>query len=79
MWQNGTGINAVNVSWQPNYVSAGGLPFFDDQYYSPTFFRSIGLSGQSTPLLTTGIFGVIKTIGALLWAFWVRRVRSNYP
>jgi len=51
MWQNGTGINAVN-------------------YYSPTFFKSIGLSGDSTPLLTTGIFGVIKTVGALLWAFW---------
>jgi len=51
MWQNGTGINAVN-------------------YYSPTFFRSIGLTGERTPLLTTGVFGVIKTLGALLWAFW---------
>jgi len=51
IFQNGTGINAVN-------------------YYSPTFFRSIGLTGERTPLLTTGVFGVIKTIGALLWAFW---------
>jgi len=51
MWQNGTGINAVN-------------------HYSPTFFKSIGLSGERTPLLTTGVFGVIKTVGALLWAFW---------
>ena len=39
-------------------------------YYSPTFFRSIGLTGERTPLLTTGVFGVIKTLGALLWAFW---------
>lgn len=51
IFQNGTGINAVN-------------------YYSPTFFKSIGLTGERTPLLTTGVFGVIKTIGALLWAFW---------
>ena len=51
IWQNGTGINAVN-------------------YYSPTFFKSIGLTGERTPLLTTGVFGVIKTVGALLWAFW---------
>lgn len=51
IWQNGTGINAVN-------------------YYSPTFFRSIGLTGQNTSLLTTGVFGVIKGVGALLWAFW---------
>ncbi|GAA6060625.1 hypothetical protein JCM10212_006376 [Sporobolomyces blumeae] len=52
IWQNGTGINAIN-------------------YYSPTFFKSIGVSGGSTSLLTTGIFGVIKTILALVWCFIV--------
>lgn len=51
LFQNGTGINAVN-------------------YYSPTFFRSIGVQGTNTALLTTGVFGVIKSVGALLWAFW---------
>ena len=51
IFQNGTGINAVN-------------------YYSPTFFKSIGITGQNTSLLTTGVFGVIKALGALLWAFW---------
>ncbi|KAI5474883.1 MFS transporter, quinate permease [Pseudohyphozyma bogoriensis] len=50
MWQNGTGINAIN-------------------YYSPTIFKSIGITGTSTSLLTTGVFGVIKTVGALVWAF----------
>lgn len=38
-------------------------------YYAPTIFRSIGITGQNTGLLTTGVFGVIKTIGALLWCF----------
>ncbi|KAL8284116.1 hypothetical protein RQP46_004865 [Phenoliferia psychrophenolica] len=52
MFQNGTGINAIN-------------------YYSPTIFKSIGITGLNTSLFTTGIFGVIKTIGALIWAFIV--------
>ncbi|GAA5998706.1 hypothetical protein JCM5350_001442, partial [Sporobolomyces pararoseus] len=52
IWQNGTGINAIN-------------------YYSPTFFKSIGVAGSSAGLLTTGIFGVIKTVLALVWCFFV--------
>ena len=50
IWQNGTGINAIN-------------------YYSPTVFKSLGITGTNTSLFTTGIFGIIKTIGALVWAF----------
>ncbi|GAA6035531.1 hypothetical protein JCM8097_000301 [Rhodosporidiobolus ruineniae] len=52
VWQNGTGINAVN-------------------YYSPTIFKSIGITGTNTSLLTTGVFGVIKTVLALVWCFIV--------
>ncbi|KAM0754727.1 quinate permease [Meredithblackwellia eburnea MCA 4105] len=52
IFQNGTGINAIN-------------------YYSPTIFKSIGITGTSTSLFTTGIFGVIKTVGALIWAFLI--------
>ncbi|GAA5861675.1 hypothetical protein JCM1840_005228 [Sporobolomyces johnsonii] len=52
IWQNGTGINAIN-------------------YYSPTFFKSIGVTGTNTSLLTTGVFGVIKTVLALVWCFIV--------
>ncbi|GAA5899692.1 sugar porter family MFS transporter [Sporobolomyces salmoneus] len=50
LWQNATGINAIN-------------------YYSPTVFRSLGLTGGSTSLLTTGLFGVVKTVCSLIWAF----------
>lgn len=42
LWQNATGINAIN-------------------YYSPTVFKSIGIQGTNTSLLTTGVFGVVKT------------------
>ena len=36
-------------------------------YYSPTVFRSIGVTGTNTSLLTTGIFGVIKTTVTIFW------------
>ncbi|RMZ85435.1 hypothetical protein DV737_g872, partial [Chaetothyriales sp. CBS 132003] len=52
MWQNATGINAIN-------------------YYSPTVFKSIGVTGTNTSLLTTGIFGVIKTTVTLFWLFYL--------
>ncbi|BGP58628.1 hypothetical protein JCM8202_006395 [Rhodotorula sphaerocarpa] len=52
MFQNGTGINAIN-------------------YFSPTIFKSIGIKGTSTSLLTTGVFGVIKTVGGLSWCFLI--------
>ncbi|KAI0473411.1 general substrate transporter [Xylariaceae sp. FL0804] len=48
LWQNGSGINAIN-------------------YYSPTVFESIGIRGVDTDLLTTGIFGVVKTCITLVW------------
>ncbi|ORY49733.1 MFS quinate transporter QutD [Leucosporidium creatinivorum] len=40
-------------------------------YYSPTIFKSLGVTGGNTSLLTTGIFGVMKTIFALLWSFFL--------
>ncbi|GAA5853294.1 hypothetical protein JCM8547_000274 [Rhodosporidiobolus lusitaniae] len=52
VFQNGTGINAVN-------------------YYAPTVVRSLGLTGGNVGLLTTGLFGVVKTAGSLIWAFLI--------
>jgi len=40
-------------------------------YYSPTVFKSIGVTGTSASLLTTGIFGVIKTTVTLIWLFYL--------
>ena len=36
-------------------------------YYSPTVFRSIGITGTNTGLFTTGLFGVVKTVGTFIW------------
>ncbi|KAF2748195.1 general substrate transporter, partial [Sporormia fimetaria CBS 119925] len=52
LWQNGSGINAIN-------------------YYSPTVFKSIGITGTSTGFLTTGIFGVVKTVVTFIWLLWL--------
>lgn len=40
-------------------------------YYSPTVFKSIGVTGSSTSLLTTGVFGVVKTVITLVWLFYL--------
>jgi len=48
VFQNGSGINAIN-------------------YFSPTVFASIGVSGTNTSFLTTGIFGVVKTALTFVW------------
>lgn len=40
-------------------------------YYSPTVFKSIGVTGTNTGLLTTGIFGVIKTTLTFVWLLYL--------
>ncbi|KAF4127031.1 Sugar (and other) transporter [Geosmithia morbida] len=40
-------------------------------YYSPTVFKSIGVSGTSTSFLTTGIFGVVKTVLTFVWILFL--------
>ena len=52
VFQNGSGINAVN-------------------YYSPTVFKSIGIRGTDSAFLTTGIFGVVKTVLTFVWQLFL--------
>ncbi|KAL1875497.1 hypothetical protein VTK73DRAFT_10047 [Phialemonium thermophilum] len=52
LWQNGSGINAIN-------------------YYSPTVFKSIGITGTNNGFLTTGIFGVVKTCVTIVWLLYL--------
>ncbi|GAO47268.1 hypothetical protein G7K_1478-t1 [Saitoella complicata NRRL Y-17804] len=40
-------------------------------YYSPTVFKSIGLTGTNTGLFSTGIFGVIKTTVTIIWILYL--------
>jgi Sugar (and other) transporter len=40
-------------------------------YYSPTVFKSLGVTGTNTDLFTTGLFGVVKTTGTTLWLLFL--------
>ncbi|KAI9903704.1 hypothetical protein N3K66_000233 [Trichothecium roseum] len=40
-------------------------------YYSPTVFQSIGIRGTNNSFLTTGIFGVVKTVLTFIWLLWL--------
>lgn len=40
-------------------------------YYSPTVFRSLGVSGSNAGLLSTGIFGIIKGVASVIWMFFI--------
>lgn len=40
-------------------------------YNSPTIFKSFGISGSDTGLLSTGIFGIIKALASLVWMLFI--------
>lgn len=40
-------------------------------YYSPRIFETLGVTGTATKLLSTGVYGVVKTAGMVLFTLWV--------
>jgi len=40
-------------------------------YYSPTVFKAIGVTGTNSSLLSTGVFGCVKTGVTLIWLFFL--------
>jgi sugar porter (SP) family MFS transporter len=40
-------------------------------YYSPRIFETLGLTGTSVKLLSTGVYGVVKMSGMVLFTCWV--------
>ncbi|KAK0192608.1 quinate permease [Armillaria mellea] len=65
-------LGASLFAWQ----NATGINAIN--YYSPTIFKSIGVTGQNASLLTTGVYGIIKLVGALLWLLYVVVLISMY-
>ncbi|EUC61117.1 sugar porter (SP) family MFS transporter [Rhizoctonia solani AG-3 Rhs1AP] len=50
------------------------------QYYSPTIFSSIGITGTSNSLFATGIYGVVKMVATLIALVWlVDRIGRRKP
>jgi hypothetical protein len=49
-------------------------------YYAPTIFKSIGITGSSTSLLASGIYGIVKIVSTSLFiAFGVERFGRKKP
>lgn len=40
-------------------------------YYSPTIFKSVGLSSSSAGLFATGIYGIVKMVSCAIFIFFV--------
>lgn len=75
-WKPFLSLKQRKVQWR--FFIGGILFLFQNgsginaiNYYSPTVFRSIGIDGVNTGLLTTGIFGVVKTVLTIIWLLWL--------
>ncbi|KAJ9655980.1 hypothetical protein H2201_008679 [Coniosporium apollinis] len=72
------------VSSWPNFrrLSIGCLVMFFQQfmgcnamiYYAPTIFGQLGLSGNTTSLLATGVYGIVNTLSTLPALFLIDKV-----
>lgn len=40
-------------------------------YYSPTIFKSVGLSSSQAGLLATGVYGIVKMVSCLIFILFV--------
>jgi len=43
-------------------------------YYAPTIFKNLGLSGNTTSLLATGVVGIVMFIATIPAVLWIDRV-----
>ena len=64
MWQNGSGINAVNYYSELLRALRATRRL---HVKGPTIFKSIGIRGTDTSFFTTGLFGVVKIVFTLVW------------
>lgn len=69
---------AASRSIQWRFFLGGSLFFWQNtsginaiNYYSPTVFKSIGITGTNTSLFTTGLFGVVKTVFTMVYLIFL--------
>ncbi|KIM36082.1 hypothetical protein M413DRAFT_20637 [Hebeloma cylindrosporum] len=53
------------------FICRNGTGIHAINHYSPTTFEDMGVMDTSTSLLTTGVFGIIKLLGVLLWLLFL--------
>jgi sugar porter (SP) family MFS transporter len=71
-------ILASDKAIQWRFFLGGSLFFWQNgsginaiNYYSPTVFKSIGITGTNTGLFTTGLFGVVKTFFTIIYLIFL--------
>ncbi|TGO90766.1 hypothetical protein BPOR_0051g00010 [Botrytis porri] len=64
------------IQWR--FFLGGALFFWQNasgintvNYYSPTIFKSIGIIGTNTSLFSTSLFGVVKTVGTIIYLLFL--------
>ncbi|KAI1424936.1 general substrate transporter [Xylaria sp. FL1777] len=75
-WKPFAALKTSRVQWR--FFLGSALFFWQNgsginaiNYYSPTVFSSLGITGTNTGFLTTGLFGVVKTILTIVWLLWL--------
>ncbi|EGX91845.1 quinate permease [Cordyceps militaris CM01] len=69
MFQNGKAQDNHARQAYANHMTASGINAIN--YYSPTVFKTLGITGTNTGFLTTGIFGVVKTTLTVVWLLFL--------
>ncbi|KAI1823301.1 quinate permease [Xylaria intraflava] len=75
-WKPFASLRIKRVQWR---FFLGSMLFFWQNgsginainYYSPTVFSSLGITGKNTGFLTTGLFGVVKTVLTIIWLLYM--------
>ncbi|RWA03078.1 hypothetical protein EKO27_g12026 [Xylaria grammica] len=75
-WKPFASLKLARVRWR--FFLGTSLFFWQNgsginaiNYYSPTVFSSLGITGTNTGFLTTGLFGVVKTVLTIVWLLWL--------
>ncbi|KAI1363298.1 general substrate transporter [Xylaria arbuscula] len=75
-WKPFAALKNPRVQWR--FFLGSALFFWQNgsginaiNYYSPTVFKSLGITGTNTGFLTTGLFGVVKTVLTVVWLLWL--------
>ncbi|KAI1272338.1 general substrate transporter [Xylaria sp. FL0933] len=75
-WKPFASLKIPRVQWR--FFLGSALFFWQNgsginaiNYYSPTVFSSLGITGTNTGFLTTGLFGVVKTVLTFFWLLWL--------
>ncbi|KAM3548254.1 hypothetical protein MY1884_009257 [Beauveria asiatica] len=69
MFQNGKNCSTRHHEPRADGELACGINAIN--YYSPTVFKTLGITGANTGFLTTGIFGVVKTVLTVIWLLFL--------